>query len=139
MRRSGVIAFVVLAVLLGVLVVEQLELRHADQGLATTSDQIATTSREVTEATTLLQVSRSQRDGVQSSLAQATTSLGQERARFSQTEIGLYAAGVNVGALNRCLGGVEEALNQLAVHEARGALRSLYTVSASCAKTAAAP
>jgi hypothetical protein len=68
-----------------------------------------------------------------------TTTLGHDRAKLQAAQAAL--AGVQasagqqakvIGALQACLGGVQEALNALAVNDQAGAIADLTSVEASC-------
>jgi hypothetical protein len=53
-------------------------------------------------------------------------------AFYNLTEQGIFYAGVNISQLNNCLGGVTQALDQVAVGQIQGAVSSLSDVSSSC-------
>jgi septal ring factor EnvC (AmiA/AmiB activator) len=66
-------------------------------------------------------------DASQSTLATTQTELAEAQA-------GLHSQGVDIGALDACLSGVEQALNQIAVGQTAGGLASLKAASPSCAR-----
>lgn len=74
----------------------------------------------------------------------ASTTLAQDTAQLQRVQKALASAQANVthqtsiiGDLNVCLGGVEQALNALAVGDQTHAIDALNTVSASCASAVA--
>lgn len=62
--------------------------------------------------------------------AQAT--IDSTEASISKTEQGISVDGVDISELDRCLGGVVQALDQVTVGQVQGALSSLEAVSGSC-------
>lgn len=69
---------------------------------------------------------------LEASISQTQTSLATSIAAVSSTERGLVYGGFDISALNTCLGGVTQALDQVAVGQTVGALSSLGAVSTSC-------
>jgi septal ring factor EnvC (AmiA/AmiB activator) len=86
--------------------------------LLDTQQQIGSTAAEV------------QRLGTSISKTQA--SLATSSASFSSTERSLFFGGFDISALNSCLSGVTQALDQVAVGQTKGALASLRAVSTTC-------
>ncbi len=81
----------------------------------------------------------SQRDALQVELTTTSQELATAKASLSTTQAGLSDAnkslasqGVDIAKLNNCLGGVERALNQIAVGNNSGAVASISGVSSSC-------
>ena len=79
-----------------------------------------------------LQVSNDQVRSLESTAAQDRATLGTTNAAISTTERGLFYGGYDIAALDTCLGGVTQALDQAAVGQTAGALSSLGSVSSSC-------
>ncbi len=69
---------------------------------------------------------------LEAAISQAKTSLATSNAAISSTEQGQVLAGFDISALHTCLGGVTQALDQIAVGQTQGALSSLGSVSTSC-------
>jgi hypothetical protein len=65
-------------------------------------------------------------------VSQDGVSLDSTNAAISSTEQGLFFGGYDIAALDTCLGGVTQALDQAAVGQTSGALSSLGSVSGSC-------
>ena len=55
-----------------------------------------------------------------------------ERDQLAQQQKDLFVQGVSISALDQCLGGVEAALNQVAVNDQSGAASTLQGVASSC-------
>jgi len=106
----------------------QVDLSHASRTLSSVRSELATTERQLTSA-------RIESAAVASFLTNTNASLSSTQKSITTDESGLFYQGVNLNALNGCLSGVEQALNQLSVGEASGALASLGSVSSDC-KTA---
>jgi hypothetical protein len=88
------------------------------------------TRLRVTQAQTRVSASDVQTLGA--AISQTQTSLSTSNAAISSTERGLYFGGFDVAALNTCLSGVTQALDQVAVGQTTGALSSLGSVATSC-------
>ena len=86
--------------------------------LLNTQEQIRSTTAEVR--------------GLGSSISQTQASLATSDAAISSTERGLFFGGFDISALNSCLSGVTQALDQVAVGQTKGALSSLRAVSTTC-------
>ena len=69
---------------------------------------------------------------LEASISRTEVSLDSSNAAIASIERGLVFGGFDVSALNTCLGGVTQALDQVAVGQTQGALSSLGTVSPSC-------
>jgi hypothetical protein len=76
---------------------------------------------------------RARRAAVTRSFAAAQGSLATTEAALSRAQQGMESQGVDLGKLDSCLSGVEEALNQIAVGQTGGGLASLRASSSSCA------
>jgi hypothetical protein len=66
------------------------------------------------------------------SISRTRASLATSNAAISSTERGLFFGGFDISALNSCLSGVTQALDQVAVGQTKGALSSFRAVSTSC-------
>ncbi len=76
---------------------------------------------------------------LEASIAQDQTSLAASNSKIASIETGLVLGGFDISALNTCLGGVTQALDQVAVGQTQGALSSLGSVSTSCNAAHPAP
>jgi beta-xylosidase len=65
-------------------------------------------------------------------LATAEASLSSARTGLSDAKTSVASQGVDIAVLNTCLGGVEQALNAIAVGDDNGAVTSISAVSGSC-------
>ena len=68
----------------------------------------------------------------QKSLADASGSLASTQSSLANANANLFFEGTTVTALNQCLAGVEQALNQIAVGNQSGAVKSVSAVASSC-------
>jgi septal ring factor EnvC (AmiA/AmiB activator) len=138
---AGIGAGALLVAALGYLIADQVQARHqfdraqaslgaTRQHTATVSTQLAGLRRQLAhltaqigDDTTALTQDASQLKGAQSALAAA------------QAHVTLQAS--HISSLQACLGGVERALNALAVGKRARAITALKAVSSSCAAAAA--
>ena len=65
-------------------------------------------------------------------LGSVNAALAAERSQLAQQQQNLFIQGVSISALDTCLGGVESALNEVALNDQPGAISTLQGVSASC-------
>jgi uncharacterized protein YukE len=101
-------------------------LASADHRLAGVGNQLAAAQRRLAGARTWQATVTRTFDAAQSTLSSTQTELAQAQA-------GIHSQGVDVGKLDACLSGVEQALNQIAVGQTSGGLASLKASSSSCA------
>lgn len=108
------------------------EVRTASTAAASAQGQLdrAQTHLRITQAQT--RVSTSDVRTLEASISQTQTALVTSSAAISSTERGLFFGGFDISALNTCLIGVTQALDQVAVGQTTGALSSLGSVSTSC-------
>jgi hypothetical protein len=140
-RRRLVVAVAACALVAAVAsdVSVRLQLRQAHLDLASARRQLSLSLERLSAADSSLSVTADQRDALQallqktsSQLVDVSAQLGQVTGRYNQAEQASYLQGLNVGALQTCLGGVEQALNQVSVHDQAGAVASLGSVSQAC-------
>ena len=115
------------------------ELRQAQTSLKATRSHLTLTLRSLLSAESTLAKTTSQRNVLQTQLTTTSQELTAAQASLSATQAGLSDAnkslasqGVDISKLNTCLGGVERALNQIAVGDSSGAVASISGVSSSC-------
>ena len=115
------------------------ELRQARSTLQVTRVHLALTVGKLSSVEATLGKTTSQRAALQVELTTTSQELATAKASLSTTQAGLSDAnkslasqGVNIAKLNTCLGGVERALNQIAVGNNSGAVASISGVSSSC-------
>jgi hypothetical protein len=70
-------------------------------------------------------------------LAQDTTQLQGVKQALVKAQVDVTSQTSTIGDLHTCLGGVEQALNALAVADQNHAIAALNAVSANCAKAVA--
>jgi endonuclease/exonuclease/phosphatase (EEP) superfamily protein YafD len=126
----------VVAAALGFLITDQItaydQFGRARTSLGVTRQHTQTVSAQLTELTRDLRVLRTQ-------VGNDTTALNQDAAQLLGAQTSLSAAQAHVtqqasliGSLKTCLGGVEQALNALAVGNQPQAIAALNAVSSSC-------
>lgn len=114
------------------------ELRARAEVRRTTHELASTQNRQEQEQAHLLGTQAQMRSALsglrtlEGSISQTQTSLATSNATISTLERGLVLDGFDISALNTCLGGVTQALDQVAVGQTKGALSSLGAVSTSC-------
>ncbi len=115
------------------------EARRATSAFTLTQVQLAQERAHLLGAQAQMRATVSDVQALAASISQTQTSLASSIAAVSSTERGLVYGGYDISALNTCLGGVTQALDQVAVGQTAGALSSLGAVSTTCnsAKTGA--
>ena len=115
------------------------ELGHTRTSLKRTQSSLAFTLRRLSSTDSALAKVASQRDVLQGQLTTTSPELTTAQATLSSTRAGLSSANktltsqkVDIAQLNVCLAGVEQALNQIAVGDNKGAVASISRVSSSC-------
>lgn len=115
------------------------ELRQARTSLKTTRSHLALVMRNLSSTQAVLLRTAGQRSVLQAELTATAHELVTAQASLSSTQTGLSDAersvssqGVDIAVLNSCLGGVEQALNEIAVGDDNGAVTSISAVSESC-------
>ena len=132
------------------------ELRNERSSLRVTQGRLSTTLKTLSSVETTLASTTSNRDALrvalqitawelssakadlastQGALASANTNLASTQSNLANANTGLYLQGTAISALNTCLSGIEQALNQIAVGNQSGALHSISGVAGSCQTT----
>ena len=73
-----------------------------------------------------------QADATGASLTEVSDQLSTVQSELTKDESSLFVQGVSIAALNNCLGGVQDALNLIALGNSNGAVTALNEVSSSC-------
>jgi hypothetical protein len=145
-RRARVVAGVLLitavSVVTGVLVADQVGQR---QQFDRTRDSLQLTRQHAARVSVQLSNLRRQLELVSTQVGSDTTAVAQDTSQLRGAQSALAAAESHVnqqasliGSLKTCLGGVERALNALAVGKINRAASALDAVSSSCATASAA-
>ena len=115
------------------------ELRQARMSLRATRSDLALVVRNLSSAQAVLVKTAGERTVLQNQLVATAHELDTAEASLSSSQTGLSDAnksiatqGVDIAVLNTCLGGVEQALNAIAVGDDNGAVTSISAVSGSC-------
>ena len=122
------------------------ELRASQSSLASTRSRLAHTLNALELTESALTSTASDRDALRLALELATSDLSSANASLATADdnlastqhslananTGLMLQGSALVALNRCLTGVEQALNQIAVGNQIGAVHSISAVAGSC-------
>jgi hypothetical protein len=129
-RQRVAVASVAIAVVLVLAAIAsdikvRVDLAAANGSLDSAHSQIAISLQKLASVEGELTSVTGQRDALQNALS--TTS-----AELTRADKGLFIQGASLAALNTCLAGVEQALNQIAVGDQSGAVASISAVSASC-------
>ena len=108
------------------------EIRHVEQTLASTEHRLSEKQASLSGTHGQIRTSYAEILKLESSNRQTQASLAGTDASISSTDAGIFFAGVEVSVLDGCLGGVTQALDQVAVGQQYGAVLSLESVTASC-------
>jgi Tfp pilus assembly protein PilX len=135
-RMVALIALALVAVVLALLGASIAQARTEERQVTRQLDQsqMVLGSANAALATTGAHLRASAASNVhqQAALATATAQLASVRDQLSSAQKNLFVQGVSIAAVDTCLGGVEAALNQIAVNDPSGAAASLNQVSTSC-------
>jgi hypothetical protein len=113
--------------------------RRATSALTSAGTHLSQARTRLVGAQAQMRTTAAEVQALDGSIAQSQTSLAASVAAISSAERGLFYGGFDISALNTCLSGVTQALDQIAVGQTAGALSSLGAASTSCnsAKTGA--
>ena len=127
-------------ILLGTDLRGRADVRRTQTQLTTTQSQESQGRLHLLSTQTKVGTASADVRSLQASISRTQASLATTNAAIASTEQGLFFGGFNISALNNCLAGVTQALDQIAVGQRAGALSSLGAASPSCdaAKPAAA-
>ena len=135
------LALVVLAVTFGYLAGNEIqantEFDQAHRSLDVTQGHIDAVQSQLTTVRRELAVVNNQVRASSTQLAQDTSQLQGVKKALVNAETNVTHQSSTIGDLHLCLGGVEQALNALAVGDQGPAIAALNAVSASCAKAVA--
>jgi septal ring factor EnvC (AmiA/AmiB activator) len=109
------------------------EIRTTEVSLATVDQRLSGVQSELARARRRLAAADSGAATVTGSFDAAQSTLATTRKSLSAAEAGIHSQGVDLGVLNSCLSGVEEALNQISVGQTSAGLATLRAAASSCA------
>ncbi len=136
-RRAVAAAAAVTALVSGCLLVTsdikaRAEIRTTDLSLATVAPRLNAIRAALGRDERRLAAAEARRAAVTRSFDAAQSTLSATQAGLARAQAGIRSQGVDLGVLDTCLSGVEEALNQIAVGQTSGGLASLRASSSSC-------
>jgi len=108
-------------------------IRMSAQSVTSTDHRLAGVRTELAAAERRLAGARTWQAAVTRNFDTAQSTLSTTQAELAQAQAGIHSEGVDVGRLDTCLSGVEQALNQIAVGQTAGGLASMKASSSSCA------
>jgi hypothetical protein len=111
----------------------QAETRASHVSLATAVEQLRGARAGLARAEQRLAAARADDGSVTRAFDAAQAALSSTQATMAKDDAGIYLQGIDLGQLDSCLSGVQQALNQLAVGQKAGGLASLRASSSSCA------
>jgi hypothetical protein len=118
-------------------VITDLHARHqigaVDTSVTSVDHRVRAVQSQLTAARHRLTAVQARSETVTRAFDAAQSSLSATQATLSKDEDGLQAQGVDLGVLNTCLSGVQDALNQFAVGQTSGGLASLRASTRPCA------
>lgn len=115
------------------------EVRRVTSALTSTENHLSTAQAQLMSVQAQMKATAAEVQTLEASIVQTQSTLATSIAATASTERGIIYGGFDISALNTCLGGVTQALDQVAVGQTAGALSSLGAASSSCnsAKTGA--
>jgi|GEM_PF-3772017 len=135
-RRVRVVAGSVVVALVAFLVISGLQahgqLDRSSRAFASTRAEERATLDQLARTEASLASVLSQSAAANQTLGSVNGQLAAERNQLSQQQKNLFIQGVSISALDTCLGGVESALNEVALNDQSGAASTLQSVSSSC-------
>jgi hypothetical protein len=138
---AGIVVAGLFGATLGYLVNDEIQANdrydQARASLTLTRQQIGTVSQELAVARRDLQLVLAQVGNDTTALSQDTSQLKAAQAALSAALGHVSRQTTQIGSLNVCLGGVEQAVNALAVGRQAKAISALRAVSSSCTKATA--
>ena len=138
----GIVAFAAFAAVPGYLTGNEVQANtqfdQTHRSLDTTRHHIDTVLSDLATVRHELGVVNSQVAVDSKALAQDTTQLQGVEHALTSAQADVTSQTSTIGDLHTCLGGVEQALNALAVADQNHAIDALHAVTASCAKVVAA-
>jgi hypothetical protein len=108
------------------------EIGTADVSVTSAGHQLARLRTDLARAEQRLAGARARRAVVTRAFDDAQFTLSVTQKSLARDEAGIHSQGVDVGELDSCLSGVEQALNQISVGQTAGGLASLRASSSSC-------
>jgi septal ring factor EnvC (AmiA/AmiB activator) len=120
-------------------------LRHTSDELSSTQDELATADADVDDQVATLAdgldalaARRDESDAVQQQLDAAEAVLRDLEAELAAAKLDLAGQQARLEAFDRCLVGVAEALNQIAVHDLDGLAATVRRIESTCAEAGVA-
>ena len=133
---AGLSAGALFAALLGYLVVDQVQARDqfgtARTSLGVTRQQARAVSQQLGQVRRDLDLLKTQVGNQSTALSQDASQLLGLQTTLSEAEAHVTQQASLIGSLQTCLGGVEQALNALAVDNVSAAIDALNAVAAGC-------
>jgi hypothetical protein len=134
-RRLGILSLatlVAVAVAIAVGIGTQLTLAHTEASLDTTRTTLQRAEVRLDAVRDQLAAAKVQSTAAGITLAGESSELAKDEAALARAQIDVVANGVNISALDACLSGVEQTLNQIAVGDIGGASSTLGAVEGTC-------
>lgn len=112
--------------------------RAADRATAATRAQVRSVDHQIDKIDAGLAQVTARSQGAETALESANRSLAALRFELAATQAHQFDEGVSIGAVQSCLGGVQSALNDIALGFPGQATAALHKVAGSCATAGAA-
>ncbi len=134
-RSLGVLALLgllaaVAAIVIGV--TSQLAIADANGSLAVTRTNLHHAKKTLDGLRGQLTAMEAQSTAAGITLAGESAALAKDQAALARAQMDVVANGVNISALDSCLSGIEQTLNQIAVNDVAGATSTLGSVENTC-------
>jgi len=108
------------------------EIRTTEVSMTSAAGRLSAIEGNLARVEERLTGARARRAAAVRSFDRAQATLSATQASLARAQAGVRSEGVDLGVLDTCVGGVEEALNQIAVGQTSGGLASLRAASSSC-------
>jgi hypothetical protein len=135
---ASLLAVVLIAALVVTDVQGRADVRQTDAQVAATSARLHGVRSHLSDTRADLSTTGSERKALGTSLATTSTGLSATQRQVAADQAGQFDQGIDVGALDSCLTGVEAALDFIAVNRDGDVASALRGVASSC-RTAQAP
>jgi hypothetical protein len=128
----SLLGLVAAALAIVVAVGTQLAITNTDDAVKVTRAHLHAAKKTLDELQVQLAATKAQSTAAGITLAGESAELAKEQAALANAQSNIVANGVNISALDSCLSGIEQVLNQIAVNNVAGATSTLSSVQGTC-------
>jgi hypothetical protein len=134
-RWLGIVALLGLLIVMAAIVVgvtSQLDIANTNGSLAVSRTNLRHAQKTLDGLRGQLTAMKAQSTAAGIALAGQSAVLAKDQAALAGAQMSVVANGVNISALDSCLSGIEQTLNQIAVNDVAGATSTLGSVENTC-------